>query len=160
MKNLLTVREARAADISAIHDLLKYYAERQIVLPRSRDDIRYYLNNFVVGEIESRICGCCAVRDFDRDLLEVRSLAVDPKLHGRGVGCALVEAIVAGQRLKRNSFRLFALTYQKEFFFKQGFVLVNKEMFPEKIWSDCENCPKKDCCDEDAVLYVWPSDKN
>ena len=48
--------------------------------------------------------------------------------------------------------RLFALTYRDNFFCNLGFRVVEKTLFPEKIWSDCERCPKKDHCDEIAVL--------
>ena len=49
-------------------------------------------------------------------------------------------------------FRVFALTYQEKFFRHLGFRIVDKSLFPEKIWSDCAVCPKKDRCDEIAVL--------
>jgi amino-acid N-acetyltransferase len=105
--------------------------------------------------MDGEICGCCAVRDFDNDLLEVRSLVVKPGLEGKGIGRAMVEAIIAGLKLKRKKFCLFALTYQKLFFQKLGFHLVVKEMFPQKIWSDCSKCPKKDNCDESALVFQY-----
>ena len=153
MKNALTVRGAVKTDIPGIHDLLAIYAEQQIVLPRSKKDIEKYLENFVVALWDGNLCGCCAVRDFDNDLLEVRSLVVMPGLEGKGIGRALVEAVISGLKLTREHFCLFALTYQAIFFQKLGFHLVVKEMFPQKIWSDCINCPKKDNCDELAVVF-------
>ena len=48
--------------------------------------------------------------------------------------------------------RVFALTYRANFFCRLGFRIVSKELFPQKIWSDCSVCPKKDRCDETAVL--------
>jgi amino-acid N-acetyltransferase len=155
MKNSLTVRGAEKKDIPAIHHLLCIYAEKQIVLPRSEEDIEHYLENFVVALWNDELCGCCAVRDFDNDLLEVRSLVVVPGLKGKGIGCALVEAIISGLKLNRENFCLFALTYQEKFFQKLGFHLVVKDMFPQKIWSDCVNCPKKDNCDELAVVFQY-----
>ena len=155
MKNALTVREAAKEDISGIHKLLSIYAEKQIVLPRSKEDIEHYLGNFVVARLDGELCGCCAVRDFDNDLLEVRSLVVVPGLEGKGIGRALVEAIIAGLKIKRKKFCLFALTYKEKFFQKLGFHLVVKDMFPQKIWSDCSKCPKKDHCDELAVVFQY-----
>ena len=32
---------------------------------------------------------------------------------------------------------------------------VNRELFPEKIWSDCAKCPKHSCCDETAMLIEY-----
>jgi len=153
MKNALTVRGAVPEDVPRIHKLLSIYSEQQIILARSKEDIEKYLANFVVALWEGRLCGCCAVRDFENDLLEVRSLVVKPGLEGKGIGRALVEAIIAGLKLTREHFCLFALTYKVEFFQKIGFHLVVKEMFPQKIWSDCVKCPKKDHCDEFAVVF-------
>ena len=155
MKNAITVRGAEKQDISGIHELLSIYAEQQIVLPRSKKDIEEYLGNFVVALWDGNLCGCCAVRDFDNDLLEVRSLVVIPGLEGKGIGRAMVEAVIAGLKLTREHFCLFALTYQAMFFQRLGFHLVVKEMFPQKIWSDCVNCPKKDNCDELAVVFQY-----
>ena len=153
MKQLLTVRNATENDIPAIHRLLSIYAARQIVLARPPEDIRLYLGNFVVGTLDGEVRGCVAVRDFGNDLLEVRSLVVDPEFQGNGIGRAMVEAIIAGLQASRSRFRLFALTYQEKFFGRLGFRVVEKELFPEKIWHDCAKCPKKEHCDEIAVLF-------
>jgi amino-acid N-acetyltransferase len=37
------------------------------------------------------------------------------------------------------------------FFEKIGFVRVDTETLPMKVWSDCANCPKQDHCDEVAL---------
>ena len=157
MKDLLTIRSAGPGDVPAIHRLLAEYAARQIVLPRSEEDIRYYLGNFVVAESHGAFRGCVAVRDFGNQLLEIRSLAVRPEAQGRGVGRAMIEAVKSGLRLERGSFRLFALTVRPEFFRSLGFRVVGRELFPEKIWSDCSGCPKLECCDEIAVLWEPPA---
>ena len=43
-----------------------------------------------------------------------------------------------------------------EFFRRLGFQVVDKYSFPPKIWSDCCVCPKKDHCDETAVMIGVP----
>lgn len=149
------VRKANEGDIPAIHQLLDIYAQKQIVLPRSEEDIRHYLANFTVAVNESGLLlGCVAVRDFGNNLLEVRSLVVSPALQRGGVGRALVEHCIERLKQERGEFRLFALTLQPGFFKRIGFDIADRELFPEKIWSDCSKCPKKNCCDEIAVLYA------
>ncbi len=155
MKNLLTVREAGEEDVKAIFRLLELYAAKGIVLRRSEEDIRFYLGNFVVAEIDGTVRGCAAVRDFGNDLLEVRSLVVEPGFQGKGIGRAMIEAIIAGLRIRRPRWRLFSLTYQVDFFEKLGFRVVDRSLFPEKIWSDCARCPKQACCDETAMLIEY-----
>ena len=50
MKNSLTVRDAEIKDIPGIHEMLRVYAEQQIILPRSEKDIEEHLANFVVAQ--------------------------------------------------------------------------------------------------------------
>ena len=46
------------------------------------------------------------------------------------------------------------LTYEQRFFEKLGFEVVAKESLPLKVWSDCVRCPKRDGCDEIAMVRV------
>ena len=75
-----------------------------------------------------------------------------PAMQGKGVGRAVINMIVEKLRCQRDKWRLFALTLQPEFFRALGFTEVEKDLFPEKIWSDCSKCSKRDCCDEIALL--------
>lgn len=150
--NQLTVRKAQEADVPAVHALLERYADMGIVLRRSQQDILNSLRNFFVAESDGEIRGCAALRDFGNNLMEVRSLVVAPEHQGQGIGRALVNSVVEDVRSKRRQWRIFTLTGQPDFFSKLGFRTVAREMFPEKIWSDCRNCPKNDCCDEVALM--------
>ena len=152
MKNMVTVRPAGEEDVQDIFRLLEMYAGQGVVLRRTPEDIRFFLGNFVVAEFDGKVCGCGAMRDFGGDLLEVRSLVVDPAFQGKGIGRAIVEAMISGLKLRRSEWRLFTLTLQAGFFRQLGFSEVDRHMFPEKIWSDCSKCPKHSCCDEIAML--------
>lgn len=154
MQVKIKARPANENDVPQIFRLLAFYALKQIVLPRTEADIRYYLANFTVCVDENdELVGCMAVRDYGNRLFEVRSLVVKPEFQGMGAGQLLIAG--AKERLisAYDSFKLFALTYKTNFFLKSGFHKVDKEMFPEKIWSDCTLCPKHENCDEEAVLY-------
>jgi len=153
------IRRATSGDIPAIHRLLTGYAERGLLLPLSKEKVRAMLPAFLVAESCGMIVGCGALRDFDDDLYEVRSLAVDSSMGGRGIGSKLVAALVDEFKLPDGA-RLFALTYRVHFFCRMGFKPVDKRLFPQKIWSDCENCPKKEHCDENAVLAILPLKQN
>ncbi|MNC82040.1 acetyltransferase [compost metagenome] len=50
--------------------------------------------------------------------------------------------------------KVMALTYAVDFFLRNGFEVVQKEIFPEKVWTDCVNCKKQHACDEIAVLKI------
>ena len=153
MASFPEVRAAREADVRGIYELLKIYSDRQIVLPRDEEDIRAALPAFLAAYRDGKLCGCVALRDFGGNLYEVRSLAVHPDCQRDGVGRALVEACVRKLRAEKGAFRLFSLTYQQAFFERLGFAVTDRHAFPEKIWSDCANCPKHAHCDEIAMLY-------
>lgn len=154
MPREIIIRDAAEKDPAAIAELLRPFAEAKIVLARNEDDIRHYLANFTVAEAGGEVVGCVAVRSFDNSLFEVRSLAVRNDFQKSGVGRKLVR--YAMEKLDRRcsgKFRLFTLTLVPDFFEKIGFVRVEKELFPEKIWSDCSKCAKLHSCDEVALLF-------
>lgn len=154
MSNEIILRPAEMRDVHNIHLLLHDYAAQGVLLDRSEEDIAFYLKNFTVAVDENGLLlGCMAVRDFGNDLLEVRSLAIQPGLRKSGIGRKLVGKAIARLDEERGSYRLFALTLQPGFFEKLNFEIVEKELFPEKIWADCVHCPKRDRCDEIAVIY-------
>ena len=154
MSEPVVLRPARPEDAPAIAALLHKYALQNLLLDRNEEDILFYLQNFTVAVgADDSLLGCMAVRDFGNDLLEVRSLAVQPDLRQGGIGRKLVEKAIERLHAERPQFRLFALTLQPGFFEKLNFSVVEKEQFPEKIWADCSRCPKQHCCDEFAVLY-------
>ena len=116
MTSPVSVRRAAEGDVDAIHRLLEFYADRGIVLRRSREDIRERLANFVVAvdPADDAVVGCGAVRDFGGALFELRSLAVDPDRRGRGIGRAIVEFIIADRRGSGDASQLFTLTCEPE----------------------------------------------
>ena len=152
MNSRLVVRPAVESDIDNICQLLNEYAQKKLLLKRSREDIREKLKNFRVGETEGQFVGCMALRNFGDNLYEIRSLAVCKEFNKRGFGSCLVSGAVDDLRKLKVPVRVFSLTYRVDFFCRIGFRIVSKDLFPQKIWSDCAVCAKKDCCDETAVL--------
>ena len=151
--SMMIVRQAELKDVRRICELLKIYSEQHIVLARDEADVTFYLKNFTVCEIDGVVEGCSALRDFGNELYEVRSLVVNPDKKGMGIGRRMIEFQFSKFKGTEKNVRIFALTYQIEFFRKMGFSEVEKELFPEKIWSDCVKCAKREHCDEIAVLY-------
>ena len=152
------IRPARPDDAPAIYALLATFSTEGKLLPRPVADIQARIANFLVAELDGTIAACGALRDFGNNLNEIRSLAVRRDLAGQGVGSAVVRALLA-KALDRTGGapgKVFAPTYRVEFFRRLGFRVVDKYSFPPKIWSDCCVCPKKDHCDETAVMIEIP----
>lgn len=144
-------RKATEKDVLEIYELIAGYAEKGIMLPRSKDVISRQLENFYVAEKDGRVVGCGSLCALGSDLVEIRSLGVLESQKGMGIGRMLVECLIR-EAQKRKFPRVMALTYEVAFFEKIGFSVVPKEIFPEKVWTDCIHCKKQDCCDEVAVL--------
>ncbi|NIA22352.1 MAG: GNAT family N-acetyltransferase, partial [Anaerolineaceae bacterium] len=96
------------------------------------------------------VAACGALSIAWSDLGEIRSLAVDQDSQRQGMGGMIVEACLAEARAL-GLCRVFALTYQQEFFEGQGFKAISKDDLPHKIWSACLRCPKFPDCDEIAM---------
>ena len=151
---MLRIRSARVSDAPAICELVNYYAERGCMLHRSLESVYEALREFHVAEDEkANIVGCVALDVFWADLAEIKSLAVAPAWRGRGVGSRLMHAALADAK-NLGLRKVFALTYEKEFFAKHGFEIVERSSLPEKVWRECLACPKADACDEIAMIRI------
>jgi amino-acid N-acetyltransferase len=147
----MLTRPATVRDVPAIAVLITQFAQRGKMLFRSHAELYEALRDFVVAEYEGAIVGTAALEIVWADLAEVRSLAVDARHHGKGIGRALVNAVVEEAR-RLDIQRVFALTYEERFFTKLGFHVVDKSALPTKVWSVCIKCPKRDGCDEIAMV--------
>ena len=148
------IRTATIYDVPRIQEVINSHAELGRMLFKSLAQLFEDLRDFAVYEDEDgRVVGCAAVTIIWADLAEVRSLAVDEAYRGRGIGRALVEWCVDEARRLRIR-KLMSLTYEQRFFEKLGFEVVQKEALPLKVWSDCVRCPKRDGCDEIAMVLT------
>ncbi len=127
------------------------------MLPRTAEDLAQNIQNFIVARDENgSLVGTVALRPYENDYYEVRSLAVaDSCVNGR-VGSRLVAALLTKARqLTPPAYSVFVLTKRPNLFLRLGFKLAYRERFPAKIWADCRLCPKYDDCDETALEYKF-----
>jgi amino-acid N-acetyltransferase len=147
------IRNATIADVPLMQAVINSHAELGKMLFKSYAQLYENLRDFAVYEEDGKILGCTGLAILWADLAEVRSLAVDEKYRGRGIGTQLVQwCLEEGRRLKIR--KIMSLTYEQRFFEKLGFEVVEKETLPLKVWSDCVKCPKNDACDEIAMVRV------
>ncbi len=145
------LRRARPDDAPAIHALVTGYAGRELLLPRPLRDINERIRDFWVAIDDGQVVGCAALRIWWHDLAEVRSLAVAPEAEGKGYGGRLVDAVEA--EAERYGVKvLFALTRIEPWFRRQGFTTVDRAVLFHKVWGDCASCPRRNACDEVAVI--------
>ncbi|MCL3863094.1 amino-acid N-acetyltransferase [Actinotalea sp. K2] len=131
-----TIRSAVPADVRGIRDLVTPYADRRILL--AKELVGYYeaVQEFVVAQdATGRLVGCGALHVMWLDLGEVRTLAVDPLWRGRGVGGALLEALVGRARVLRLR-RLFCLTFEVDFFSAHGFRTIEGTPVDQDVYGE------------------------
>src|SRR5947207_12327608 len=149
------IRQATVHDVSRISEIINSHAELGKMLFKSYAQLYEDLRDFAVYEKDGKVVGCCALAIVWADLTEVRSLAVDDAHRGQGIGRRLTEwAVDEARRLQIR--RIMSLTYEQAFFEKLGFEVVSKDTLPLKVWSDCVRCPKRDGCDEIAMIRDLP----
>ncbi len=149
------IRQATVHDVSRISEIINSHAELGRMLFKSYAQLYEALRDFAVYEKDGKVVGCVALAIIWADLSEIRSLAVDDDYRGQGLGRRLVDwSIEEARRLQIR--RIMSLTYEQAFFGKFGFEVVNKDTLPLKVWSDCVRCPKREGCDEIAMVKtLW-----
>ena len=145
------VRPATVEDLPGIARLVDYWAEAGENLPRTADEILHSIGEFAVATHEGEVVGCGALWLYTPTLGEIRSVGVEPGLQGGGVGSRLVEHLAGVARDLRVE-RVFVLTRAPRFFERLDFRPVSVNALPEKILKDCARCPKKENCDEIAMI--------
>jgi amino-acid N-acetyltransferase len=145
------VRNAELDDVDILYELIQNYANQGIMLPRSKDMLAEHIDTFFVAEIDNNLVGCGALTRLGPDLLEIRSLGITHEFKGLGIGSQLIQSLLQEAKNQKVT-KVMALTYEVAFFQKNGFEIVPKHIFPEKVWKDCMTCKKQYCCDEIAVL--------
>lgn len=149
--NEITIRKATVADAQQIADLVNLGEREGQLLPRSLEEIRASIDDWLVAEDGGRVVGCGSLVEMSLALSEVRSLEVSPEYRGNSVGAKIVDALVNEARV-RGIPTVFALTRAVPFFEKLGFMVTEKDNFPEKVWRDCVICPVRHACDEVAMV--------
>jgi amino-acid N-acetyltransferase len=153
------IREAKYQDAESIQNLIRIFSETGKVLFRSLDEIRENITDFQVYEKNDQIIGVCSLKTGWDQLVELRSLGVDPRYSGQGLGTEMVQASIE-TALSTDCDTLFVLTYAVPMFERLGFHIVDKATLPHKVWNDCNACLHQENCDETAMILSLDSVRN
>ena len=147
------IRKAVLDDVKSIHALLQFYNIKGELLARPLSKLYDHLRDFWIFEDPQthKVVGCCALQFCWENLAEIRSLAVDPEFTGRGIGRILTERTIQ-EAVYFKITDLFTLTYRPTFFEPFGFSVIDKNLLPIKVWSDCIGCVSFPNCNEIAML--------
>lgn len=149
----MKLRKARIADVEAMMSLINSNAEQGLMLPRSRNMLYENIREFLLAEEDDNLVGVASLHILWSDLAEIRALAVASDYKRRGIGTQIVKNLEDEAR-ELGCAKVFALTYQPEFFKFCGYKEVSKDQMPQKVWTECINCIKFPNCDEIAVSKI------
>lgn len=130
----VTVRRARTSDVPQIKRLVDTYAGR-ILLEKNLVTLYESVQEFWVAELDGRVVGCGALHVLWADLAEVRTVAVDPAVKGRGVGHAIVDRLLGVAR-ELELQRLFVLTFETDFFGRHGFTEIEGTPVTAEVYEE------------------------
>jgi len=130
----VAVRRARTSDVPAIKRLVDTYAGR-ILLEKNLVTLYESVQDFWVAEVGGEVVGCGALHVLWSDLGEVRTVAVDPAIRGRGIGHAIVDRLLEVARELQLQ-RLFVLTFETEFFGRHGFAEIEGTPVTAEVYEE------------------------
>ena len=134
MSSDVVVRRARTSDVADIKRLVDIYAGR-ILLEKNLVTLYEAVQEFWVAEDAGEVVGCGALHVLWADLGEVRTVAVDPKVKGRGIGHAIVDQLLKVARELQLQ-RLFVLTFETEFFGRHGFTEIEGTPVTSEVYEE------------------------
>ena len=147
----MTIRKAKIVDIKQIQALINGFAKKDLMLPRSLNELYESIRDFWVAEEREKVIACCALHISWDNLAEIKSLAVAKHQQGGGIGKRLITACLQESK-SLGAKQVFVLTYKPEFFKRFGFKRVKHSDLPHKIWAECINCCKFPDCKEIALV--------
>ncbi len=148
----MNIEKAKISDVSQMHKLINYFADKDEMLPRSLSELYENMRDCFVVKEGDKLLGCVSLHVFWSDLAEIRSLAVAEDSRDKGIGVELVRACMK-EAEELGIPTVFCLTYRPDLFKKFDFKQVDKMELPRKVWSECYRCPKFPDCDEVALIY-------
>jgi amino-acid N-acetyltransferase len=136
-----TVRRARTSDIPYIQGLVEPLVQKRILLGKDLVVLYEAVQEFRIAVDEAGTpIGCGALHVMWQDLAEVRTLAVAPEWLGQGVGHAILQRIES-DALELGLSRLFCLTFEVEFFTRNGFEVISDEIVQPDIFAQLSLSP-------------------
>lgn len=129
------LRHATVRDVRGIRELVGPYVDSRAIVPKPA--VAYYesVQEFRVVELDGRIVACGAVHAMWDDVAEIRTVAVDPEVKGRGIGSSLLSALIDDARTLGVS-RLFCLTFEVGFFARHGFREIDGRVVEPGVYAE------------------------
>ena len=150
------IHKARIQDALAIFDLVNSLSGDGTLLRRSYAEICENIRDFTVAHAvdpdgTTEFLGCGALHLYGPHLAEVRSIVLKPEAKGLGAGRELLQALI-DEAAEHRIMSVCLFTRIPDFFSLFGFREADRAAMPDKIYKDCQTCPRLYACDEVAMV--------
>ena len=148
----IRVHKAHLQDARNVFDLVNSLSGDGTLLRRSYAEICENIRDFTVAETtDGEFLGCGALHLYGPHLAEVRSIVLRPEAKGHGAGGLLLQALVE-EAEQHAVLSVCLFTRIPSFFEHFGFRVAERDAMPDKIYKDCQTCPRLYACDEVAMV--------
>jgi len=148
----IRIHKAFLQDARKVFDLVNSLSGDGTLLQRSYAEICENIRDFTVAETsEGEFLGCGALHLYGPHLAEVRSIVMKPEAKGKGAGGLLLKALVE-EAEQHAVLSVCLFTRIPDFFEHFGFRVAERDAMPDKIYKDCQTCPRLYACDEVAMV--------
>ncbi len=148
----ISAHKALLQDARSIFDLVNSLSGDGTLLQRNYAEICENIRDFTVAETqEGEFLGCGALHLYGPHLAEVRSIVLRPEAKGKGAGGLLLKSLIE-EAEQHAVLSVCLFTRIPDFFEHFGFRVADRNAMPDKIYKDCQTCPRLYACDEVAMV--------
>lgn len=147
-----TLRTALRSDVKRIHELIEQNVQAGRLLSRQLPELSVHVDRFIVW-VDGRgsIVACGELAPLSHSRAEIRSLVVNQRRRGEGLGRRLVDELRHRARVDGYDV-LCVFAHQPAYFAHMGFSIVPHTWLPEKISIDCRTCALFRSCGQYAMV--------
>jgi amino-acid N-acetyltransferase len=131
------VRQARTTDVAEIRGLIDQNTGSRRLLEKHTVNLYEDILEFTVAEAsaDGAVVGCGALHVMWEDLAEFRTVAVDERRRGSGIGHLIVDELLDRARAVGVR-RVFVLTFAVSFFASHGFREINGTPVSPEVYAE------------------------
>lgn len=132
-----TVRQARTSDVPVIRALIDQNVGSRRLLEKHTVNLYEDILEFTVATSsdDGSVVGCGALHVIWEDLAELRTVAVDERIRGAGIGHLIVEELL-GRARRVGVSRVFVLTFAVSFFARHGFTEISGTPVSPEVYAE------------------------
>jgi N-acetylglutamate synthase-like GNAT family acetyltransferase len=135
----MLIRKGRESDRQALYNLFTHYDMQSDTSPAE----------FLIAEESTKLLGAARLERIGADVF-LRSVAVDPAYHGRGIGSRLVRELIKDQ----EQVKVVARGYSAAFYSSLGFQPVKWNVIHPDIVKECEECSDFQSCQPVPMAFT------